>query len=321
MRAALQFLTAGIVLFAGVDGLLGSDRGTEIILAVKKRPTYFVSYVTEKVWLQRMQGSGVTVEPLAFFDGDQTLVLQHVGNPVTKDTLPGDWEVQLLHILEVFLERNCRHNDLKPEEIMVDGTGRLRIVDLGFASEAFGGAPLTSLFPSAVVKDLGSGYRCPSHGPLDGFSDACTLRRVMNAVRRGVEFPDDPVVLPAGAAPFPCPSLAHGRFNVTLGPSDAAPPDDLPAAGGCTLELDLSGVASWGPFEALVGVSLAACARQQQRAGAVLRVDEAAARSAAAAWMYEACAEGDSFDPRPLTDRGVDWRPSFQGQVATATVS
>ena len=143
MRAALQFLTAGIVLFAGVDGLLGSDRGTEIILAVKKRPTYFVSYVTEKVWLQRMQGSGVTVEPLAFFDGDQTLVLQHVGNPVTKDTLPGDWEVQLLHILEVFLERNCRHNDLKPEEIMVDGTGRLRIVDLGFASEAFGGAPLT----------------------------------------------------------------------------------------------------------------------------------------------------------------------------------
>lgn len=165
MRAALQFLTAGIVLFAGVDGLLGSDRGTEIILAVKKRPTYFVSYVTEKVWLQRMQGSGVTVEPLAFFDGDQTLVLQHVGNPVTKDTLPGDWEVQLLHILEVFLERNCRHNDLKPEEIMVDGTGRLRIVDLGFASEAFGGAPLTSLYPRRWSKTSEAGTAAPRTVP------------------------------------------------------------------------------------------------------------------------------------------------------------
>ena len=110
-------------------------------------------YQNEKKWLLRLRDTGVVTPLLSFDDEKQLLVTAHCGSPVTAETLPEDWMAQRDRILAVLRRHNCRHNDIKPEEIVVH-ENQLRLVDLGWAHEC--DAPNPPNWPPG----LGSTFRC-----------------------------------------------------------------------------------------------------------------------------------------------------------------
>ena len=51
-----------------------------------------------------------------------------------KCNLPSDWEAQRDNIISVLEKNNCRHNDIKPDEIIVYD-GKIKLVDFAWANE------------------------------------------------------------------------------------------------------------------------------------------------------------------------------------------
>ena len=101
---------------------------------VIKAPSSPILYINERWWLTVLRSSGRVPEPLVFLHDISTMVLAHAGTPVTAATLPEDWPIQIRAILSALRKRKCQHNDLKPSEILVDASGKLRVIDFGFAT-------------------------------------------------------------------------------------------------------------------------------------------------------------------------------------------
>jgi hypothetical protein len=104
-----------------------------VMKTVKEEYGHDGGYQHEKMWLQRLQGSGITGDLVSFDDDTQTLVMEIAGEPVRKPTLPPDWPTQLIRIASVLRRYNVSHNDIKPSELLVSG-GRLQLVDFGRAT-------------------------------------------------------------------------------------------------------------------------------------------------------------------------------------------
>lgn len=99
-----------------------------------KAPSSGVLYLNEFRWLTVLRGSWVVAEPLVFLHDRETIVLAYAGAPATAATLPPDWAPQLRAALATLRAHKCQHNDLKPSELLVDASGKLRLIDFGFAS-------------------------------------------------------------------------------------------------------------------------------------------------------------------------------------------
>ena len=119
-------------------------------------------YTNEIKWLRKLQSTGIVPRLLITNDERQAFVTEYVGEPVCAATLPHDWKAQRDHILSILKQYNCRHNDIKPSEILVQN-GRLRVVDFGWAS--FANQPNPANYPAC----LGSLWKCPS-GHNDRYS-------------------------------------------------------------------------------------------------------------------------------------------------------
>ena len=130
-------------------------------------------YANEKHWLQALQPTGVVPRLLCMDDRRQTLVTEYVGEPVTRETLPHDWATQRNRLLLALRRANCRHNDIKPSEILVQD-GILRLVDFGWAS------PLNKPIPDHYPECLGSTWRCPT-----GLDDWYSFNRSIHSVLFG----------------------------------------------------------------------------------------------------------------------------------------
>jgi serine/threonine protein kinase len=91
------------------------------------------------------------------------VVTAYSGKPVTAETLPPDWEAQRDCILRTLAAHNCRHNDIKPEEMLVHGK-ILRLVDFGWACE------LDRPNPANWPPKLGTSFRC-------GNNDRCSFNQ------------------------------------------------------------------------------------------------------------------------------------------------
>jgi serine/threonine protein kinase len=165
------------------DTILKDDHISWTVLSVYKRvhPYYYIShqmdcYTNEKQWLTELQPSGIVPQLLMTLDDTQALVTEYVGEPVTAATLPADWQSQRDHILEVLCQYNCRHNDIKPSEILVHA-GTLRLVDFGWAS------PLDQPIPIHYPYNLGGKWRCPT-GLDDRYSFDAAVQTVMGKMIR-----------------------------------------------------------------------------------------------------------------------------------------
>jgi hypothetical protein len=156
-----------------------SGQGGDTCLAVCKIVSTFHDapyrvnvYGNEKKWLRRLGGTGVVARPLAFDDERRCIVTAYAGKPVSAETLPGDWEAQRDRILSVLRARNCRHNDIKPGEILVLD-GKLRLCDFGWASR------LDRPCPSRWPVGLGSTFKAASG---TGFDDEVSFNKSVYAV-------------------------------------------------------------------------------------------------------------------------------------------
>jgi tRNA A-37 threonylcarbamoyl transferase component Bud32 len=59
--------------------------------------------------------------------------MTYCGQPITKNTLPPNWRLQVYRILKSLGSVNCRHNDMKSDEILVNDD-KIYMCDFGWAS-------------------------------------------------------------------------------------------------------------------------------------------------------------------------------------------
>lgn len=71
--------------------------------------------------------------PQLLGQGGTTIYMSYGGERVTQETLPKNWKVQVVQICQLLRSCSLRHNDIKPEEVLVkDGT--LVLVDFSWVS-------------------------------------------------------------------------------------------------------------------------------------------------------------------------------------------
>ena len=142
--------------------ILKNDKSSCVTVCIQKivKPDYLEAFgmdcfKNELYWLKRLKETGAVPKILSSNEKTKTIVTEYVGEPVTRRTLPADWQEQRDKILRILLEHNCRHNDIKPSEILVLN-GKLKLIDFGWASTA--SEPNPKYYPS----QLGLKWKCPT---------------------------------------------------------------------------------------------------------------------------------------------------------------
>jgi 2-polyprenyl-3-methyl-5-hydroxy-6-metoxy-1,4-benzoquinol methylase len=123
----------------------------------------FGIFEREVAWLKRLQDLPFVPRLLNVDPAMKCIVTSYCGEPVTLENLPDDWELQARFILNRLERAGCRHNDIKPSEILVHN-GELRLIDFGWATEV--GAPRPADWPPA----LGLNYRVAKNHYSDAFA-------------------------------------------------------------------------------------------------------------------------------------------------------
>ena len=128
------------------------------------------TYENEKYWLNALKDTGIVPRILMFDDSRKMLALEYKGEPVTSSTLPEDWKEQMNRILRILKDNNCRHNDIKPAEILVHNR-KIFLCDFGWASRM--DRPVPRTFPNC----LGGPWKCPT-----GFNDRFSFEKSINSI-------------------------------------------------------------------------------------------------------------------------------------------
>jgi len=89
-------------------------------------------FLRELNWLSKLQSTGIT--PKLIRVDASTIITRYVGEPVSQDNLPANWEHQAEQILSALSDHQCSHNDIKCDNIMVL-EGRLSLVDFGWSTQ------------------------------------------------------------------------------------------------------------------------------------------------------------------------------------------
>lgn len=125
----------------------------------------------EARWLRVLEGSGRT--PTLIDQDDRRLTMTYAGPLLARDSLPADWREQAEDILDTLHGAGCRHNDIKPGDLVIRH-GRIHLLDFGWAT------PVGQPVPQAWPPGLGSHWRSP-----DGFDDRFSLRLALDWIREG----------------------------------------------------------------------------------------------------------------------------------------
>jgi len=123
-------------------------------------------YENEKKWINRLKETNIIAKPVHFDDVNRTITTEYVGEKINKHNIPANWEKQRDSILSVLEKHNCRHNDIKPDEIIVHN-GEIKLIDFGWANE------LNQSNPDNWPEGLGCKFRCNEEGAK--FNDKCSF--------------------------------------------------------------------------------------------------------------------------------------------------
>ena len=123
-------------------------------------------YENEKKWINRLKDTNIIAKPVHFDDVNRTITTEYVGEKINKHNIPANWEKQRDEILSVLEKHNCRHNDIKPDEIIVHN-GEIKLIDFGWANE------LNQSNPDNWPEGLGCKFRCNEEGAK--FNDKCSF--------------------------------------------------------------------------------------------------------------------------------------------------
>ncbi|MGE5604622.1 MAG: hypothetical protein ACM3YE_02905 [Bacteroidota bacterium] len=143
-------------------------------LVLKKYKSRFISLgllANEVHWYKRftdIPGIPPHTPKLLDYSGD-TLVLEYVGNPITKDTMIVDFKNQLREIAYFLKYHHCRHCDITPGNLLVLNT-KISLIDFGWAIE-MDQNPYRRWkhVDKRLLDNMSSGYRAPNW-PNDKYS-------------------------------------------------------------------------------------------------------------------------------------------------------
>ena len=160
--------------------ILKDDVCSKTLLSVtKKIMTTFDSdqinvYENEKKWLTRLKDSPYIAKPIHFDDANRIITTEYAGEKINAHNLPANWEEQRDAILGELKSYHCRHNDIKPDEILVH-EGKLKIIDFGWAHDA------NTTNPDYWPAGLGDKFRC--NKPDQKFDDECSFNKSVQHIR------------------------------------------------------------------------------------------------------------------------------------------
>lgn len=136
-------------------------------------------YENEKKWLEKLKDTDIIARPIHFDDENRIITTEYAGEQLDKDNLPADWEAQRDKILEALAKHNCRHNDIKPTELVIQD-GKIRLVDFGWAYDYQTPNPVD--WPNG----LGDNFKCGDH-----FDDKCSFNKSVNHILSQNETKDE----------------------------------------------------------------------------------------------------------------------------------
>lgn len=90
------------------------------------------TYENEKYWLEKLKKSPYFPKILVSEDDKRMLIVTDCGEHLNMHNIPDDLLTQRDNILNELQKYNCRHNDIKPSEIVIKD-GKLNIIDFGWA--------------------------------------------------------------------------------------------------------------------------------------------------------------------------------------------
>ena len=159
--------------------ILKDDISGKTVLSVTKKVSdhwdnQFINvYENEKKWLNILKDTNIIATPLSFDDNNKTITTIYSGEKINKYNIPSDWEDQRDYIIKVLNDHNCRHNDIKPDEILID-QGKIKLVDFGWAYE------LNKENPDIWPKCLGAEFKCNKENLM--FDDRCSFDKAILSI-------------------------------------------------------------------------------------------------------------------------------------------
>lgn len=155
------------------SNVLKDDVSGKTVLSVSKKVSRkwdIDVYENEKKWLQKLKDTDIIARPIHFDDENRIITTEYAGELLNKDNLPEDWEEQRDRILKTLDYYDCRHNDIKPTELVIHD-GKIRLIDFGWAHDSKQDNPKT--WP----KTLGSTFKCG-----DKFDDECSFNKCIQHI-------------------------------------------------------------------------------------------------------------------------------------------
>ena len=159
--------------------ILKNDVSSKTTISVSKKIyNYWDSnkinvYKNEKKWLNILKKSDIIAKPISFDDNSRIITTEYVGEKINKNNLPSDWENQRDYIISVLKKYNCRHNDIKPDELIVYNK-KIKLIDFGWAHE------LNKNNPDVWPKCLGGKFKCNLENKE--FDDECSFNKSINYI-------------------------------------------------------------------------------------------------------------------------------------------
>lgn len=109
------------------------DREAQIVTK-KYDPKISDFYIRrEAKWIRRCGKHDIAPRLLKF--SDRVIVMTYVGEAITSETLPSDWEKQLHHIANKLVRVRCFYLDLQLVHLRVLD-GKIRLIDFGQTRKA-----------------------------------------------------------------------------------------------------------------------------------------------------------------------------------------
>ena len=130
-------------------------------------------YTRELKWMNALKEFHRVPNLRAAIPKDMMLVMDYMGEPLTKDNTPLDWREQVQYIVQQLKWYGCAHNDIKPADLLVMD-GKINLIDFGWA------LGIDEEVPKSWPQCLGEEFRVGVHD----FDDEYSMIKSIESVTR-----------------------------------------------------------------------------------------------------------------------------------------